>query len=108
MDYDKKIWSEFALKVLEGDVQFLARRYHIKGYEFEDLCQELRMHLWRKISKYDPRISGIRTWANAVMRNRLKDLLKAQDYSNNKSFSVSIILPPEEIIEIIERKIYFW
>ena len=70
MDYDEEIWSEFAMKLLEGYVHMVAKQYYIPGLEYEDLCQELRMQLWRKLHKYNPKKAGIKAWALRVLKNK--------------------------------------
>jgi len=77
IDYDPEIHIEFALQLLEGDVGFLSRRYHVDGYEPEDLRQELRLQLWKRFKHYNYDRAGIRAFANQVMRNRLRDMLRA-------------------------------
>lgn len=75
MDYDNEIYTELAMKLLEGDIRFIASRYHIPGYDQDDLRQELRMLMWKQIPKFDhTRGVLMRTWASTLMRNRLKNM----------------------------------
>jgi len=67
-------WREEAIRQLEPDIKLYAYRFHIKGMEPDDVAQEMRLQLWRKLEKYDPMKSGLRTWAQRVMRNRCTDL----------------------------------
>lgn len=77
MNYDPNVYTELAMKLLEGDISYVCSRYHIPGYDQEDLKQELRLLLWQKIPYFD-HTRGIlmRTWANTLMRNRLKNILR--------------------------------
>lgn len=80
MIYQNKTYSERALANLEPSVHFWCQRYYIKGYELEDLEQEVRLHLWRKLRNFDPNNGVlIYTWGNWVIKNRLKDLLKHEN-----------------------------
>ena len=77
MDYDEKLYSELAMTVLEHDIDWVASRYWIQGYELDDLKQELRLKLWESIQKYDhTKEIKLRAWANTVMRNHLRRLLR--------------------------------
>lgn len=77
VDYDITVWTELSMKLLEGDIHFLSSRYYIPGYDQEDLKQELRLLMWQKIPMFD-HTKGIllRTWANTLIRNRLKNMLR--------------------------------
>jgi RNA polymerase sigma factor (sigma-70 family) len=77
MNYDEDLYSELALTVLEHDIDWIASRYFIPGYELDDLKQELRLELWKKAKKFDhTKNVRLRTWANTVMRNKLRNLLR--------------------------------
>lgn len=79
MEYDEEIYTEFALRVLEHDIRFWCSRYYVPGYDQEDLEQECRLKLWQQISKFNPKQGVlVRTWAQNVIKNTLKDLLKRQ------------------------------
>lgn len=62
---------------IEYDVSYLCRTYWIVGYDQDDLAQELRFHVWRKLPKYNPLKSKFRTFAKRVMTNRIRDLVRA-------------------------------
>jgi RNA polymerase sigma factor (sigma-70 family) len=77
MDYDEKLYTELAMTVLEHDIDWIASRYWIPGYELDDLKQELRLELWKKIKMFDhTKEIRLRTWANTVMRNHMRRLLR--------------------------------
>jgi len=67
-------YADAAMQLIEYDLVTKCAKHYIRGFDSEDLAQELRMHLWRKLDKYDPSKASFRTWANMVMRNRLKDI----------------------------------
>lgn len=77
MDYDEDIYRELAMSVLEHDIDWIASRYWIPGYDIDDLKQELRLELWRKIKLFDhTKEIKLRSWANTVMRNHMRRLLR--------------------------------
>lgn len=103
-------YTDEMLRSLEGDIYFWCSRYHIPGYELEDLQQECRFKLWRKIENYDAQ-KGIlvRTWANTVIKNHLKDLLRKamnqKNYVLNHSgeFNEEIAVEISNFEEIFDR-----
>jgi len=72
-------YSELALRSIDKDVRYLAWKWYIPNYTKEEIEQELRLRVWEKIPLYSVE-SGVsfRTWANMLMRNRLKNLLRDQ------------------------------
>ena len=73
-DLDGLDWRMRALFSLEPDIRMFARGWKIPGLEEQDIEQELRIHLYNKLPKYNPYKSQLRTWASTVMRNRRIDL----------------------------------
>ena len=110
MDYDKDLYSEIALQLLEGDIQFWSKRYHVPGYEYEDLCQEGRLKLYKALRNYNPFFGvSFRTWANSVIKNHFRDLLRSSNYNcrkcNDKTVELNDFIPDpkepfEDIIEV--------
>jgi DNA-directed RNA polymerase specialized sigma24 family protein len=72
--YDRDSYAERALSFLEKDVCYLAQMNWGYGMGKDDVAQELRLHLWRKLHLYHPGKAGLRTWAQRVMRMRLIDM----------------------------------
>lgn len=73
--YRKDSYTERALELLEKDICYFATLHNGQyGMDFDDIAQEMRIHLWRKLDRYHPGKAGLRTWANRVMRMRLIDL----------------------------------
>ncbi len=70
---DKKIIEEY-LEALEPVIIFYSKRYKIWGLDWEDIAQELRIHLWFKLKHYDITKSSIKTWATKVIHNKIIDL----------------------------------
>lgn len=86
MDYDEDTYSELAMMILEHDINFICERYHIQGYELDDLKQEARLALWKALPRFraDKGIL-LRTWANTVIKNHLKNLLFASDLDKRRA-----------------------
>lgn len=85
-----------AMRLLEGDIQFTARKYWIPGLDREDLEQELRLRLWCQLPYYDHTRAGLRAWAKKVMSNHAKNLLR--DSKREKRGGNCLILPLNEDI----------
>ena len=110
MKYNTKLYSEIALQLLDGDIQFWARRYHIENYDFDDLCQEGRLKLYNALKNYN-HLYGVsfRTWANSVIKNHFRDLLRSSNYNcrrcNDKTVELNEFIPDprepfEDIVEV--------
>ena len=77
MIYDNKTYSERALNDLEPAIQYWCSRFFIKGYDKEDLEQEVRLRLWTKFDKFNPNKKVlVYTWGNQVVQNCLNNLLR--------------------------------
>ena len=64
------------LEELEPTIIKLAKSYKIPPLEWEDIAQELRIHLWENRAKYNPKKSEYKNWAYIVCRNKLRDLAR--------------------------------
>lgn len=74
-------YSNNALQDLEHDISYWCSRYYVPGYEVEDLEQECRMSLWKAFPKFNTdKGVYVRTWANHVIKNRLRELLRNSYY----------------------------
>lgn len=71
-------YTELALRSLERDIQRAACQFPVKNMPWKDVEQEFRWQLYRKFHLYDPEKATLRTWAWMVMRNRWKNLMRAQ------------------------------
>jgi RNA polymerase sigma factor (sigma-70 family) len=58
----------------------LAKTYNIPPLEWQDIAQELRLHLWENRNKYDKSKGSYEDWAYIVCRNKIRDL--ARQYNN--------------------------
>lgn len=60
----------------EADVIAKSKKSFIPGYEWEDIAQELRIALWKKLQKFSPQKASSRTYAQLIMRSKIRDLVK--------------------------------
>lgn len=58
------------------DAKYKARRVSISGMEAVDVEQELLTHLWLRRSSFDLRRASARTFANRLMDNKIRDLIR--------------------------------
>ena len=66
----------------ESDIAAKARIYKVPGMDWEDVAQELRIHIWKKRDKYDSsRGAKERTFVISILMNKIRDLRK---YSNRQ------------------------
>lgn len=67
-------YTERAMQLLDKDIVAMSRQFAIWGHTKEEVAQELRWHVFRKIEQYDPKKASIRTWGVSICRRRLIDL----------------------------------
>jgi len=60
----------------KNDISAKAKMAHIPGMEWEDVFQEVVMHLLTAQTKYDPSKSSPRTFVCRVATNKIRDLLR--------------------------------
>jgi RNA polymerase sigma factor (sigma-70 family) len=71
--------EEGFMRQIEGYVVSISNKYWIEGFEADDIAQELRLHIWKKMDNYDPNRGTIDSWAYKVLQNRARDLYKRTD-----------------------------
>ena len=58
-------------------VSIIARKWHINGYDTDDLTQEGLIALWKASERYDPsRGTSFKTYASICITNRYRDLAR--------------------------------
>ncbi len=61
----------------QKEVQAKAKTYKISGLEWEDVAQELNIHIWLNRDKYNPgRKASVKTFIQRVLMNKLRDLAR--------------------------------
>lgn len=106
LDYSKEKsqdWRVDSMKYLDKFVVYEARGHKIHGYTCDDLAQELRLHIWKNLHKYNPYKSNLKTWANNVMRNKLIDLDRGQTKTQKRRDFMC-----ESLYTIRENRIVFY
>lgn len=85
-----------------------AQKHNIPGMEWQDIAQEVKTRLWLKFELYDASKSGLRTWANKVMRNCITDLLRTANYKKAQylNHAISIDQLQEEGYDVGPGGIY--
>jgi RNA polymerase sigma factor (sigma-70 family) len=69
-------YSEYAMQQSELYISWFCRNYFIPNWEMDDLAQELRLHLWKKLDRYDPAKSTFKSWSKRILRNKVIDLIR--------------------------------
>lgn len=59
-----------------NDIQAKAKLAYIAGMDWEDIAQELYLHLWLVRHKYDSTKSSRRTFIARVVVNKIRDLAR--------------------------------
>ena len=73
----------------------LAKKWHINGYDTDDLVQEGLIALWIASGRYDPsRGASFRTYASVCINNRYQDLARK---SSKRVKTISIDTLPEDL-----------
>lgn len=81
-----------AMQELEYMVVCKANKAYIPHHQADDLAQELRILLWQSLPTYNPHKSSLKTWANRVLENRLKNIYKAECRTQKRKDYLAISL----------------
>lgn len=106
LDYGKKPSSNIGLRLLksaERNIVIKSYLYKIEGMSPDDIAQELRIEIWRKRNKYDPKKGSMSTFTNLLIRGRLKDLRKHSKRKKEEYF-FNDVTPLTEISDLVEDK----
>ena len=82
------------LQQFEPIIKAEAHKHNIQGMDWEDIAQEIRIKLWQKEKLFNPIKSSYKTWANKVMKNCIKDLIKG---SQRKKQTLNRAISIEEL-----------
>ena len=84
----------------------LAKTWNIPPLEWEDIAQELRIHLWLKEKSAKEPIKNYNDWAYITCRNKIKDLHKYYTCQKRDTFIVNLEELQENGLDInTEKKI---
>jgi len=79
------------LAEIEPIIKAESYKYHIPGMEPDDIQQEIRLRLWLKYSTFKGR-SSFKTWANKVIKNCIKNLMRDSQTDKSKALNTAISL----------------
>jgi RNA polymerase sigma factor (sigma-70 family) len=87
------------LESFEPIIKAECRKEEILGMSWEDQAQEVRIKLWLNKDKFDENKASFKTWANRVMINCLKNLIKG-----SKTKKASYLNDADDLDNIIEEE----
>ncbi|MFW6047429.1 MAG: sigma-70 family RNA polymerase sigma factor, partial [Candidatus Woesearchaeota archaeon] len=77
----------------------LCSKFHIRGYDIDDLYQIVILELWENKDKYNPQYN-ITTWVHTIVKRKLIALLRKQSTikrgKNEENLSLNIEIGNEE------------
>lgn len=93
----------------ENDITAKSKTSYVRGMEWQDISQELFLHLWQKRDKFDPTKASERTFVVCVITNKIRDLVRQagaeKRFAENNAISLERLI--EEGFDVAEReKIY--
>jgi len=68
--------GEYAEKLIGIEARKLVGRAGITRSEIEDLRQDLRLHLWRRLPMFDPRRAKYETFVDRIVRHRAATIVE--------------------------------
>lgn len=93
----------------QNDIIAKSKSAYIKGMEWQDIAQELNLHLWIKREKYNPEKAGERTFVVRIITNKIRDLIRKANaqkrFADNNAISLEQLM--ESGFDVAdEEKIY--
>jgi RNA polymerase sigma factor (sigma-70 family) len=83
----------------QRDIVAKAKTVKINGMDWDDVAQEINLHLLHNIQKYNPSKAGPRTFVVRVADNRIRDLARRANaqkrYLDNHSLSLEELTEQE-------------
>ena len=71
------------LEEFDKTIVKIAKAYAIPNMDWQDIAQELRLHLWQQENHYDP-TKDYNNWAYIVCRKKVIDLWRKASHNRNK------------------------
>lgn len=81
----------------KNDITAKSKISYVKGMEWQDISQELFLHLWQKRDKFDPTKASERTFVIRVITNKIRDLIRQANAQ--KRFADNNAISLEELME---------
>lgn len=89
--------------LIEKKIYYNVKQTHIKGFEFDDLCQELRMRIYPKIEEIIDSLDTLKNpegYIATLVKWRLKDIWrkysKSEDVYYSPNCQICSILPNDQ------------
>ena len=82
----------------------IVRKFPSRKADWEDFKQELMIHAWRQFEKYNPKRGTMKTFINAVVRNRGMTILRNLAKNRVDVCEIGEIVDVCEIGEIAEKQ----
>jgi RNA polymerase sigma factor (sigma-70 family) len=69
-------YSTMIMKLIEPEIRKICKQddYQVVGLTPDDLAQELRLELWKRIPRYQAETASIKTWAYRVLNDKIRNL----------------------------------
>ena len=77
-DFSRKALDDYAVSCIKHHARTLCRKEGFVPEDLHDLEQELTIHLWEQLDKFDPSRGKLTTFVDRVVRNKAADLLEAR------------------------------
>lgn len=80
----------------QKDVVAKSKSTYIKGMDWEDIAQELYLHLWQKRDRFNPKRASERTFVIRIITNKIRDLLRKANaqkrFADNNTVSLDELM----------------
>ncbi len=83
--------KEKILKEHEGTMRYHVNNFYISDLDHEDMMQEVRMHVAKKLDEYDPKRSSMATYISRISRNKLRNLAKSPKNKKEPVVDIEVV-----------------
>jgi RNA polymerase sigma-70 factor (ECF subfamily) len=77
-DHSRRTLDAYAVSSIKQHALRLIRRAGFTSEDFHDIVQELTIHLWEQLDRFDPSRGKRTTFIDRVVRNKAADILEAR------------------------------
>jgi RNA polymerase sigma factor (sigma-70 family) len=87
----------------KNDIYAKAKSAFVRGLEWEDIAQEIFLHLCKVVPKYDPSKASPRTFVLRVATNKIIDLrrhVSAHKRDQSKTVSLDALMEANSLFDI--------
>jgi len=70
--------SDYAENLIRFKARKLARTAASPEVDWEDFAQDMRLDLWRRLSKFDPSRASFRTFVDRVVKHKVASIIEAR------------------------------